>query len=209
MNINHPKSGPSSEFDVAVQVIDGKERLRQTLRVSSLEHTFDNFKILAGTEEAFNSFEAFAEGKGPPLLLCYGGVGNGKTYLLEATAIRLRVRGVFCRCYAWPEIMGTFKSHLGHGSVPPYDDLFWRFCRASVLLVDDVGMGGSGSEWEFGVLEELINYRYRERLMTALVTNKELDQLPERVVSRCRDLDIGKIVWNAGKDYRRYHGAEG
>jgi len=60
-----------------------------------------------------------------------------------------------------------------------------------------------GSEWEWGELEDIINYRYRERMFTVMTTNRDLTELPERVVSRFRDPDIGVVVLNSGKDYRR------
>ena len=64
-------------------------------------------------------------------------------------------------------------------------------------------MGGSGSAWEYGQLEEIINHRSHENLFTILTTNRDLTELPERVVSRFQDPDIGRVVLNSGKDYRR------
>ncbi|MBA7590759.1 hypothetical protein ES708_32896 [subsurface metagenome] len=69
-----------------------------------------------------------------------------------------------------------------------------------------MGIGGSGSEWELGQLEEIIAIRYRERLFTILTTNRDLTELPERVVSRFKDPDVGRVVLNDGADYRRRKG---
>ncbi len=188
-----------------------REELRKSLRVKSLENTFENLKPWAGTEEAVAAFKALVGGGTKwQMLLCYGGVGNGKTYFCEATAIELYKRGSFCSVLAMSTIMGALKSainndkHSRHGMGPwmPYDELLDRYCRCAYLIIDDVGMGGSGSIWEFGQLEEIIIARYRDNLFTIMTTNLDLTELPERVVSRFRDADVGRILLNSGADYR-------
>jgi len=174
------------------------------LGVSSLENTFDNFKPTQGTGMAFAAFRQLASGETEwRMLLCYGGVGNGKTHLCEATAIALYKRGFFCRVMTMARIMRALKECMRPDSLTAYDELIDRYCRCERLIVDDVGMGGSGSEWEFGQLEEIVVVRYRERLFTILTTNRDLTELPERIVSRFRDHDIGRVVLNSGEDYRR------
>jgi len=172
--------------------------------VSSLEHTFENFEVLPGTAEAYKAFKTLAEGEScRPLLLCYGGVGNGKTHLCEAAVIALYKRGVFCRYLTMARVMRTFKAAMRPDALTSLDVLLERFSRAQHLVMDDVGMGGSGSEWEYGQLEEIINERYRERLLTIMTTNRDLEELPERIVSRFYDPEVGTVVLNRGGDYRR------
>lgn len=48
--------------------------------------------------------------------------------------------------------------------------------------------------------------RYREHLFTIMTTNRDLTELPERIVSRFRDPDVGMVVLNEGADYRRLQG---
>lgn len=181
-----------------------REQLRNSLCISSLNNTFSNFKPVKGTREALAAFRALSSGKTEwQMLLCYGGVGNGKTHLCEATAIELYKRGIFCRVLTMAGIMRVLKNAMRHDSLTPFDDILDRLCRCSSLVIDDVGMGGSGSDWEFGQLEEIIIVRYRERLFTILTTNRDLDELPERVVSRFHDPDVGRVVLNEGADYRR------
>jgi len=184
-----------------------REELRKSLRVSSLDNTFDNFEPVAGTKEALAAFEALASGKSDwVMLLCYGGVGNGKTFLCEATAIALYKRGLFCRVLTMARIMRALKECMRPDSLTAYDELVERYCRCEHLIVDDVGMGGSGSEWEWGQLEEIMAGRYRERLFTILTTNRDLAELPERISSRFLDPDIGRVVLNGSGDYRRLKG---
>jgi DNA replication protein DnaC len=162
---------------------------------------------MAGTEKALAAFKALVEGKtDKQMLLCYGGVGNGKTHLCEAAAIALYKRGLFCRVLTMARIMRALKECMGPEPPHSYEELLSNYCCAKWLILDDVGMGGSGSEWEYGQLEEIIVFRYRERLFTIMTTNRDLTELPERIVSRFRDPDIGTVVLNEGADYRRLKG---
>lgn len=181
-----------------------REELRKSLGVSSLDNTFANFKPVKGTEKALAAFKALAEGRTNwKMLLCYGGVGNGKTHLCEATAIKLYKRGLFCRVLTMARIMGALKECMRPEPHITYEELLDNYCYGERLIIDDVGMGGSGSEWEFGQLEEIIVVRYRERLCTILTTNRDTSELPERIVSRFQDPDVGRVILNEGADYRK------
>lgn len=172
--------------------------------MTRLENTFENFKPIKGTEKALAAFKSLVEGKTDKrMLLCYGGVGNGKTYLCEATAITLYKRGIFCRVMTMARIMRAIKQCMGPEPLAPYDELLDRYCHCGHLIMDDVGMGGSGSDWEYGQLEEMVVARYRERLFTIMTTNRDLTELPERIVSRFRDPDVGMVVLNEAGDFRR------
>jgi len=186
-----------------------REELRKSLGVSSLNNTFANFKLVKGTEKALAAFKALAEGLTKwKMLICYGGVGNGKSHLCEATAITLYRRGIFCRVMTMARIMRALKQCMGPEPLAPYDELLDRYCHCGHLIVDDVGMGGSGSDWEYGQLEEVVVARYRERPFTIMTTNRDLTELPERIVSRFQDPDVGRVVLNDGADYRRLKGGE-
>ncbi len=182
--------------------VDEMELLRTNLRVSSLDNTFENFKPVAGTGNALIAFESLVEGKeGWKMLLCYGGVGNGKTHLLEAFVIEMYKRGKFCRILTMAEIMSNLKDSMNDEGRSIHD-LLRRYAAAPRLVIDDVGMGGSGSAWEWGQLEDIIVNRYRENKLTVMTTNLDITNLPERIVSRFRDPEKGRVVLNEGADYR-------
>ncbi len=184
-----------------------REELRKSLCVASLDNTFENFRPVAGTKEALAAFKALVEGKTKrKMLLVYGGVGNGKTHLCEAAAIALYKRGLFCRVLTMAKIMRALKSCMDPEPLTSLEGLICRYGQAERLIIEDVGMGGSGSAWEYGQLEDIIATRYRERLFTIMTTNRDLIELPERIVSRFRDPDVGMVVLNEGADYRRLKG---
>ena len=181
--------------------------MRKSLGVSSLENTFERFKPVPGTEKALAAFKAIASGETDwKMLLCYGGVGNGKTHLCEATALSLYKTGLFCRVLTMDRMMGALKECIGAEQHISLEELQRNYCYAERLIIDDVGMGGSGTEWEYGQLERIIVTRDRQRLFTIMTTNRDLKELPERIVSRFEDPDKGRVVLNEGADYRRLKG---
>ena len=193
----------NSELELTLE--EKREELRKSLCVSSLSNTFESFKPIKGTEKALAAFKALASGKtGWKLLICYGGVGNGKTHLCEATTIELYKQGIGCAVQTMARMMRHLKACFEpENTGVTYDEMIQRWCQRSHLIIDDVGMGGSGSEWEYGQLEEIVVTRYRDRLFTIMTTNRDLTELPERIVSRFRELGIGMIVLNEAPDYRR------
>lgn len=206
--IDHQRSIEPMPSDDTEETREQKlERLRRALGVSSLDNTFEHFDIVSGTAEAFEAFKAMASPVHKPMLLCYGGTGNGKSYLCEALSIELYKQGIRCPVSVWPDVMRSFQKgmHQTDPGYPKYDYLFDQFRSRERLIIDDVGMGATSKpeSWAWGELEEIINYRYRERLFTVMATNKDLDELPERVESRFSDRLCGVVVQNKGKDYRK------
>jgi len=57
-------------------------------------------------------------------------------------------------------------------------------------------------------LEKIIRVRYRERLFTILTTNRDISELPERIVSRFEDAEVARKVLNSGIDYRKLKGGK-
>ena len=179
--------------------------------ISSFRHTFATFEVLPGTEGVYKAFKNLADGTtDKPFLLIYGGVGNGKTHLLEATAIRLGERGIGSRLWVVPDFLAYLKRLMRDSSSEDIDVVIERYQAGGALLLDDYGME-YGTLWEESVMERIIAGRYRSRAVTVITTNKDLDQvdnngrraIPERIVSRFFDPDMGVVVLNKAGDYRR------
>lgn len=184
-----------------------KESLRLALNLTSWESTFENFRQLKGTREALLAFRMMASRKASwHMLLCYGSAGCGKTHLCEALSIELLKSGIRVRVNEWPTLIRYFKQKM-HGEYPgEYDELFDRYCKLPWLILDDVGMGGIGSTWEWGEFDELINYRYRNNLPTVITTNLDIKKLPDRAISRFRDAIKSHITLNEAADFRPLKG---
>ncbi len=174
------------------------------LNVSSVEHTFDNYVSVPGVDPVYRAFKKFAEKREPCLILLHGGIGNGKTYMLEAVSIRLYEKNITARVVIWNKFVGLLKQALRNKDFfASYDSILDNHCNAGILLIDDYGMGTTDTPFEKSVLERLIDIRYYNRLPTALTTNMALSDLPERVISRFSDPEVGVIIENKGGDYRR------
>ena len=198
---NIADSGPDEQEETKGQ---SKERMRQFVGLTNWNRTFATFKIVKGTKRAFSTMKAMAEGKHQPMLLLCGGIGNGKTHLCEALSIELYKNGIKCPITLWAELRRKLLQamHRPKPNQADYDTLFNNFRKRKYVIIDDVGMGSKMTEWEESELEDIINYRYREGLFTVLTTNRVLEELPERVVSRFFDPKVSEVVVNEGKDYR-------
>ena len=180
-----------------------REELRKTLGLSSLENTFESFLPEKGTEKALKACRSLASGKATwHMLLLYGGVGNGKTHLLEALVMEFYKRGIACRILNYGNMMRSLRQSMHSDSPPTFEGLLESWCRTKGLVIDDVGIGGSDTEWSMKMLEEIVLARYHGSLLTVLSTNMDIKELPERVVSRFGDTQKARTVLNEGEDYR-------
>lgn len=168
--------------------------------MTSLDNTFDNFDPEPGTERALAAFRAVVEGP-EFMLLCYGGVGNGKTHLCEAAAIELYKRGKFTRVMKMPEILSTLRRAINDRDMD-YEAILNNYCYADRLIVDDIGAGGSDSDFGDRILEMIVVARYGRQLLTIMTSNRDITNLPERVKSRFDDGVTSYLVVNEGEDYR-------
>lgn len=180
-----------------------REQLRKSLNISSWDNTFENYDPVPGTEKCLAAFKALASDKTKwKMILCYGGVGNGKTMLAEATVLELHKRGIFCRIMIYYRMMDALKSTMNTESKFTMDQLMSNFRNSERLIIDDVGAGVSDTAFSFQKLEEIILHRYRENMFTILVTNLDIKQLPERVWDRFKDKSKARMVLNTAPSYR-------
>jgi len=181
----------------------------RVLGISSLDHTFDNFKVDSNTKKAAETMRAFAEGTiNKQFILLYGTVGCGKTHLIEALIIGWAKRNIRSRYMTFSDITRRLKAALRSGG-DFYEDQFNAYRDTKRLIVDDFGSGTTESRFEISDLEDIIDFRYRRRycpdcdLVTVLATNKDISELPDRVVSRFYDPEFGTVLYMGDKDYRR------
>jgi len=183
---------------------DTPRSIVEELRISSTEHTFANFRRIKGTETCYKAFKSLAEGKTDlPFLFCYGVVGNGKTHLIEALILRWYERGLICRYARCSDIIATIKRGMDKDQFITVEDRVESFSKSKRLVLDDIGGGMYETPWVDAQLENIIDARYRARLVTVATTNLDLSKLPERIVSRFMDPDVSVVVLNEATDYRR------
>ena len=155
---------------------------------------------MPGTTLALAAFKKVIDGP-RFMLLCYGGVGNGKTHLCEASAIELYERGLFTRVLNMAWLLSNLREAIDNPE-RSYDAFLERLCLMPRLIIDDIGAGEGKSDFGPRILETLVVTRFGRQLLTIMTTNKDIKGLPERVLSRLKDQTQSYLVENEGKDYR-------
>ncbi|MBI1953743.1 MAG: chromosomal replication initiator protein DnaA [Candidatus Omnitrophica bacterium] len=150
-------------------------------------YTFDQFVI--GSSNRFAHAAAMAVSDSPakvynPLFI-YGGVGLGKTHLMQAIGHRMRERSPRAKClYLTSErFTNQLISAIQNRSMAAFRD---RFRTADVLMVDDVHfMGGKEATQEgfFHTFNALYD-AHKQIVISSDRQPKELHGLEERLVSR-------------------------
>jgi len=168
--------------------------------VGKTKKTFEGFKVVEGTKEAFDGFYNLAYGKTEkPFLLVYGGVGNGKTHLAEAAVLVLNGRGIDARIFTVSDVVAKIKDAIANETV---EEEVKKLKGYKALIMDDYGVN-YGSDWEMSKIEEIVDARYREELITVMVTNMDFNDMPERLASRFSDSKLSVLALNKGKDRRK------
>ncbi len=184
-----------------------EERFKSLSGLFTLYHTFETFMTRPGTKKMLVAVKALAEDNPQrPFLLIYGGTGNGKTHLIEAFIIARGRQGQLVRYWTVAEVMDKLKSAINaEWGRPGLEETTMMFAKSNALVLDDWGTE-YGTDFEASRLEQIIDSRYRARLVTLMASNKDwqdLDKRHPRIISRFSDPDIGQIVWNEATDYRK------
>jgi len=200
--VDYTKKIPCTAPDCLADAIQHWKESGQYLElkgISSRFQTFDQFIPSAGTEKCVAAFRALANGsETKPLLLVYGGVGNGKTHLMQAATTELIRRGVDAYYYRVPDLLKTLRASIEAHNL---DQWIKSLSKVGALLLDDYGLENQ-TDWALANIEDIIDARWQERRITAMTTNKNITDLPARLQSRFRDVELSVFVLNAGKDYR-------
>lgn len=171
--------------------------------VTDPSHTFENIKMIKGLETTVKAFkEIVTPGSSFSMLMVYGIPGNGKTLCCEAAVISLHKRGIYVNRNRWSDIVRKMKSLFNGQGEMPYKEYFDRLQRAPRLILDDVGSGSTLGPWEWGELEDIIDYRYERNMFTILTTNLDIKLFPDRILSRFRDKRRARLVVNDAPDHR-------
>ncbi|MDP2682326.1 MAG: chromosomal replication initiator protein DnaA [Deltaproteobacteria bacterium] len=158
-------------------------------------YTFENFVVGKDNQLAHAACTAVANqfsNKYNPLFV-YGGVGLGKTHLLQAIGHNVLQRTNSTKiCYYTSEgFMNEFVSAMQRGKM---DDFRNRFRRSDLLLIDDVQFwaGGKGrTQEEFFHTFNALYEAHKQIVITSDKYPKDLDGLEERLRSR---FEMGLIV---------------
>lgn len=161
--------------------------------------TFDSFRVMPGTEKAFEAAKNLVDGGQVYMVLIYGSYGNGKTHLAYAACRAAMKMGMRARFFYWPDLLAEHRRRLDSKSSP--QEFIEEVKRVEFLALDEIGFTNT-TEFQAGLLEEIVNHRYNETKHTIMTTNRDIKALPGALVSRLRDREVARIVLNQGHDYR-------
>lgn len=173
--------------------------------------TFMNFRTTLGgkhsdtLQESLEEAEAFAMDPHGKWLVIWGERGSGKSHLCAAVDNHLMQSGVPSLFVTMPDLLASLRQAMdlqANTEQESYSGRMKAFKTAPVLILDDLG-AETGSAWSDGVLFEILDYRYRNRLPTMIATNVNPDDFDPRIASRMQDAEFCTVIENAAPDYRR------
>ncbi|MEW6685202.1 MAG: chromosomal replication initiator protein DnaA [Candidatus Edwardsbacteria bacterium] len=172
----------------------GQRIVMETVAASSVKngelrsrYTFESFVVGKSNHFAHAASMAVAEAPGKvynPLFI-YGGVGLGKTHLLQAVGNFIRTKRPKYKVYYVPaeNFMNEMVSAIQHGTMTDFKS---KYRSLDILLIDDVQF----LTGKVGVQEEIFhtfNYLYDSQKQITFTSDRpprEISHLEERLVTR-------------------------
>lgn len=147
------------------------------------DKTFADYEVTAVNRRAVGMARWFLE-KGDRGLYFYGGVGTGKTFLASLIAKEYAAGGkeTLGRKLVFgdvPSLLDEIKKTFNDPNASSQQVLS-KFIKCDLLILDDIGTGKL-SEWNTGLLYQIINERYNEEKPIILTSNYTLEQLGEKL----------------------------
>lgn len=177
------------------------------------EKTFDTFKDSEPWQAAIKQGAmAYADKPDGWLLFC-GQSGSGKTHLCTAVCRQRLLAGDEVRYMPWRDDVAALKA-MSLDSEHRQDTID-GLKKAQILYIDDLFKTGRAADGscnptgaDISLAFEILNYRYNNRLLTIISTEKtpeELVQIDEATGSRIVEMACGRIYSinrDTGRNYR-------
>lgn len=160
-----------------------KEKIKHSLLNPS--HTFENFVVGGSNQFAYAAAKNVSEKPGDiynPLFI-YGGVGIGKTHLMQAVGNILQNQGKDVIYTSVEQFMNDFLRHLRNNSMDRFKD---KYRKCDLLLIDDIQFLSNKESLQeefFHTFEALKNDK-KQIIITSDKHPKQIGGLEERLKSR-------------------------
>jgi chromosomal replication initiator protein len=147
-------------------------------------YTFENFIVAPSNQFAYTAAKIVAEnpGKNYNPLFIYGGVGFGKTHLLQAIEnyLKNRLNVIYVTT---EQFMNEFMESLRIKTTEKFNE---NYKNCDVLLIDDVQFFAGRKRIQkefFNIFNELYNQK-KQICLTANKHPRELDGLMDKLINR-------------------------
>lgn len=153
----------------------------------NVRYTFKNFVVGKGSELAYAACQAIVKqpGKKYNPLFIYGGVGLGKTHLLQAIghAILEKNSKIKVLCTNAERFTNEFIQAIGNGTIDKFKEVYRG---VDVLLIDDIQFmaGKERTQEEFFHTFNSLHQDGQQIVLTSDRTPKDIPALEDRLISR-------------------------
>ncbi|MDI3399642.1 ATP-binding protein [Pseudomonas sp. V88_4] len=157
------------------------------------DRTFATFRATTDAmTQALETCQAYADNfgdhyrDGRNLLLC-GNVGNGKTHLASSIVQHvIRQHRAVAVITTAAEVIRVFKRSMDRNAGYTEGEVLDELASFDLLVIDEVG-AQKGSEYELGLLHEIIDRRYQLVRPTVMVSNLPANTLGQFIGERALD----------------------
>ncbi|WP_373035756.1 chromosomal replication initiator protein DnaA [Sulfurimonas sp.] len=148
-------------------------------------HTFDNFMVGGSNQFAYAAVKSVSEAAGQvynPLFI-YGGVGLGKTHLMQAAGNVFQNQGKSVIYTSVEQFLNDFIRHVRNKTMPSFQE---KYRKCDVLLIDDIQFlsNKEGIQEEFFHTFEALKGNGKQIILTADKHPKKIGGLEKRLQSR-------------------------
>jgi len=148
-------------------------------------HTFDNFMVGGSNQFAYAAVKSVSESAGEvynPLFI-YGGVGLGKTHLMQSAGNVFQNQGKSVIYTSVEQFLNDFIRHVRNKTMPSFQE---KYRKCDVLLIDDVQFlsNKEGIQEEFFHTFEALKGAGKQIILTADKHPKKIGGLEKRLQSR-------------------------
>jgi len=185
------KSGSKVTVQIALKNSVNKRKIKKVVeqKVSNSllnpSHTFDNFMVGGSNQFAYAAVKSVSENAGNvynPLFI-YGGVGLGKTHLMQAAGNVFQNEGKVVIYTTVEQFLNDFIRHVRNKTMERFQE---KYRKCDVLLIDDIQFlsGIEGIQEEFFHTFEALKGSGKQIILTADKHPKKIGGLEKRLQSR-------------------------
>jgi chromosomal replication initiator protein len=172
----------------SVDKVETKQKVEKKVHSHSLlnpSHTFDNFMVGGSNQFAYSAVKSVSEKAGElynPLFI-HGGVGLGKTHLMQAAGNVYQNQGKVVIYTTVEQFLNDFIRHIRNQTMDRFQE---KYRKCDVLLIDDIQFlsNKENIQEEFFHTFEALKGNGKQIILTADKHPKKIGGLEKRLQSR-------------------------